>query len=190
MRKLFALLATSALLLGLTACFGGGEEPTTTTEPVTSEQTITAEPEATTQVVEVVTDPDFDAEALFKRLEGVWDIQDEGPDGPIFHFMSFLYHDGKPSKYSGAYEGETSGVGTLVDGRENEDGTATLYFLYPAYDYEDGPVPERTEALQIDMTGLQDGKLRVQITTIWRTYDWETYTYRCKTLREAGIIEL
>ena len=204
MKRVLPVLLAFLLLFGLTACFGGGEDnPMTTPEPTTAEQTtiteaeITtetqavtepAEPEITTQVVEVMTDPDFDAQALFKRLEGVWDSAYERPDGdPIPGFTSFLYDNGKPILHRGVYDGEAGGVGTLIGGRES-GGIGTLYFLYPATDDNlNGSLPERTDALQIDLTNIDDGKLRIQLTTTWYTYDWENNTYRCKTLREAGI---
>ena len=171
------------LLCGLAACVGGVENPTTTAAPETVPMP-TADPEIelTTQVVEAMIDPDFDAEALFQRLEGVWDDSYEFPG-----FMSFIYRDSKPSLYRGVYDGDTDGIGTLSGGRENE-GIATLYFLYPATEGEDGqPVPERTTALQIDVIDMDNEALRVKSTTIWGIHDWHTYTYNCKTLREAGI---
>jgi len=185
-KRILCALLCCLLLLSLTACFGGGDEPTTVPEP-TPEQTTTAEPEIeyTTQVVEVMIDPDFDAQALFERLEGVWD-DDYGIPG----FMSFIYKDGKPSLYCGVYDGETNGVGTLIGGREGTslEAIATLYFLYPASDDElSGPLPERFEELKIDLLDSNDGELRVKHTSIWGTREWRTLTYRCKTLREAGI---
>jgi len=135
-------------------------------------------PEYTTQVVEAVTDPDFDAEALFKRLEGVWNDEYEFPG-----FMRFFYKDGKPSLYSAVYDGESNGVGTLIGGRENAgEGTATLYFQYTAVDDWPGPFPERIDALQIDLTDIDAGKLRVQHKTIWGTPDWHTHTYSGRTM--------
>jgi len=172
------MLLACLLLCGLTACGITTQQPTGTqaiTEP--------GEPVYTTQVVEAVTDPGFDAQALFKRLEGVWNDGYEYPG-----FMSFIYKDGKPILYSGVYDGETSGVGTLMGGRENAgNGTVTLYFQYPAMDDWPGPYPERTDALQIELTGIDGGELRIQVTSIWGTRAWHTYTYRCKTLQEAGI---
>jgi hypothetical protein len=199
------MLLACLLLCGLAACSGGGGDDPTTSPTTVPEQTTTAAPETvpmptadpeaefTTQVVDVKIDPDFDAEALFRRLEGVWDSVYEGPgdghlDGPLRSFKSFIYWDGKPSFYCGAYEGETAGVAVLAGGRENKDGTVTLYFRYPAFHDEDNnPFPERTDSLQIDLSGIDAGELRIQHTNIWRTYDWEDNTYRCKTLREAGI---
>ncbi|MCL1951476.1 MAG: hypothetical protein FWF60_01470 [Oscillospiraceae bacterium] len=200
MKRIIPALLACLLLLGLTACFGGGgDNPATTTEPTeenfatqpieVERTTQPPEPEYTTQVVEVITDPGFDATALFKRLEGVWDHTYQNPEGnPIPGFTSFLYDNGKPILHRGVYDGEAGGVGTLRGGRENEDGTVTLYFLYPATDDNlNGSLPERTDALQIDLANIDDGKLRTRLTTIWHTYDWEDNTYRCKTLREAGI---
>ena len=194
MKKLFAWLLAAALLLGLTACFGGSEDkPTTTLEPA---QTTTEAPETvpmptadpdieyTTQVVDAKSATDFDAEALCKRLEGVWNDNYEIPG-----FMSFIYKNGKPSLYVGAYDGETSGIGTLTGGSAgaNDEGIAMLYFLYPAIEDWPGPLPERTDALQIDLAGIDGGALRIQYTTIWSTGEWNAFTYRCKTLQEAGI---
>ena len=189
MRRIFSVFLACLLLCGLAACFGGnGDNPTATPEPTTSAQTTATEEEYTTQVVEAVIDPDFDAQALFKRLEGVWDTPHPELEG-IFGFLSFIYKDGKPILYGGVYDGESSGIGTLVGGNENE-GIATLYFQYPAVDDWPGPFPERTDALKIDLTGIGDGELRIQQTTIWWTYDWRAFTYRCRTLREAGIKEI
>ena len=187
MKRFFTLLIAATLLLcGLAACGTATPQPVetqATTEPTEIEfPTQLAEVEYTTQAVKAEIDPNFDAEALFKRLEGVWD-----DDSEYLGFTSFVYKDGKPSLYCGAYDGDTSGVGALTGGRENEEGVVTLYFLYPAVDDVDGPIPERTTALQIDLTGIADGKLDAQQTTIWMTYERETLTYRCKTLREAGI---
>jgi len=193
MKKLFALLVAAVLLLGLTACGGGRDNPTTAPDTTPAQTTTaiservpmpTAAPgiEMTTQVVEMVTDPDFDAQALFQRLEGVWNDEYEYPG-----FVSFIYRDGKPILYSGVYDGE-AGIGTLTDGRENVGGgTVTLYFQYPAVEDWPALIPERTDALQIDLTGIDGGELRIQVTSIWGTRDWHTYTYRCKTLQEAGI---
>jgi hypothetical protein len=203
MKRIVSTLLACLLLLGLTACGTAIQQPTETqaitepteadfaTQPIEAEHTTQpAEMEYTTQVVEAIIDPDFDAEALFKRLEGVWDHKYERPDGVRSRasgFTSFIYDNGKPILYRGVYDGEAWGVGTLVGGREG-DGIATLYFLYPATDDNlNGPLPERTDALQIDLAGIDDGELRIQLTTIWYTYDWENITYRCKTLREAGI---
>jgi len=48
MKKLFALLMIAALLLGLTACFSGGEDnPTTTPDTMPTQTTTTPEPTAT-----------------------------------------------------------------------------------------------------------------------------------------------
>ena len=201
MKRILSVLLACLLLCGLAACGTAIEqpeetqaiteiaEPEITTQPIEVEHTtMPPEVEYTTQVVEMKIDPDFDAESLFKRLEGVWDSEYERPDGdPILGFTSFLYDNGKPILHRGAYDGEAGGVGTLIGGRESE-GIAVLYFLYPATDDNlNGSLPERTDALQIDLTNIDDGKLRIQLTTIWRTYDWVNNTYRCKTLREAGI---
>ena len=103
MRKLLSLALTAAIMLGLGACFGG-DKPTTApdttpvqttiaTQEATPMPTADSDIEFTTQVVEAATDPDFDAEALFKRLEGVWNDNSEIPG-----FMSFIYKDGKRQK--------------------------------------------------------------------------------------------
>jgi len=192
MKRIVSALLACLLLLGLTACGAATEQPTETqaiTEPAEPEFTTQAvEADYTTQVVDVAFDPNFDAEALFKRLEGVWDAPRPEFEGTPWIFRSFIYEDGKPYFYCGAYEGGTPGPAALTGGRENADGTVTLYFLYPAFNDEDNnPYPERTDSLQIDLTNIGNGTLRVRQTNIWRTYDWETCTYRCKTLREAGL---
>lgn len=180
MKKLFALLMAAAMPLGLGACFGsGGDNPTTTPA-----QTTTIEPEFTTQVVEAIIDPDFDAEALFNRLEGYWNTW---PEDHKPCFVGFIYHESKPSLYIGVYDGEHSGIGTLIGGKANaNEAIATLYFQYPAFDDVDGPVPERTTELQIDLLDIDKEELRVQHTTIWRTYEWEGYIYGGKTMQEAS----
>ena len=185
MKKLIALLMTAALLLGLTACIGSGENnPTIQPETTSTETQVpidTPAPEPTTQVVEAITDPDFDADALFKRLEGYWNGNSGHPG-----FTAFIYKDGKPSLWCGAYDGEHSGYGALTGGNENaNEAMATLYFLYPAFDDVDGPVPKRTSELQIDLLDIANEKLRVQHTTIWMTYEWESFTYGGKTMEEA-----
>jgi len=163
------------------------EKPTVPMQTTTAAQETSPMPiadpniEFTTQVVEAVTDPDFDAVALFKRLEGVWNDNNEIPG-----FMSFICKDGKPSLYCGVYDGDTPGVAALTGGREIEGGIAVLYFLYPAFDDVDGPIPERTDELQIDLTNLDNRKLQVQRTTIWGIQG-SALTYRCKTLQKAGI---
>ena len=186
MKRILVVLLACLLLCGLVACGTTTEQPTETVAPEITTQAVlepTAPPEITTQVVEAMTDPDFDAEALFQRLEGVWDDDYEIPG-----FVSFIYKSGKPSLYSGVYNGETNGVGALIGGNESvNEGIVTLYFLYPAFDDVDSPVPERTSALQIDLTGIDDGELRIQTTSIWHTSKWRACTYRCKTLREAGV---
>ena len=183
MKWVIPALLACLLMCGLTACFGGGgENPTTTATP---EQTTTEEPEFTTQIVEAMIDPDFDAQTLFQRLKGFWNDSFEYPG-----FMGFVYADGKPSLFSGIYESETNGIGTLIGGRENiGEGTVTLYFQFPAYTNEDGyPVPERTEELQIDLTGIDNGELRIRRKTIWWTYEWSAYTYGGKTAQDVGIM--
>ena len=201
MKRTVSVLLACLLLCGLAACGTTIEQPTETqaiteiAEPEITTQVVDAEyttqpaePEYTTKIVEAMIDPDFDAEGLFKRLEGVWDTPRPEIEGIPYGFTSFIYRDGKPSLLCGAYESETSGFATLTGGRENEDGTVTLYFLYPAFDDQDNnPVPERTDSLQIDLAGIDNGKLHFQQTNIWRTYEWETRTYRCKTLQEAGL---
>jgi len=186
MKRVMLIALACLLLCGLAAC-GGSDRPNPDAPTMDENAPPTTDaPELTTQIVEAATDPNFDAQALFKRLEGVWNTPHPELEG-ILGFMSFIYKDGKPILYGGVYDGESSGVGTLIGGRESEDGIAVLYFQYPAVDDWPGPYPERTDALQIDLTGIDDGELRIQQTTIWYTYDWRTFTYRCKTLREAGI---
>jgi len=180
MKRAISTLLACLLLCGLAACGVATEQPTETqaiTEPT--------EPEFTTQVVEAMIDPEFEAEALFKRLEGIWDTPHPELEG-IYGFISFIYRDGKPSFYSGVYDGETNGVGTLIGGNGSE-GIATLYFQYPAVEDWPGPFPERTEELQIDGTRFGDGTLHIRHKTIWGTSEWRACTYRCKTLQEAGI---
>ena len=204
MKPIVSVLLACLLLLVLAAC--GTELPVetqattesaaqnTTTQPTGVETTTQiveakhptqpAEMEYTTQVVKAEIDPNFDADALFKRLEGVWNDDYENPG-----FMGFFYKDGKPSLFRGVYNGDADHTSTLTGGRENAgEGTVTLYFRYPGYNDEDNnPVPERTDAMQIDLAGIDDGTLRVQDTSIWHTGEWHTLTYRCKTLAETGI---
>ena len=197
MKRVFPVLLACLLLLGLTACGAAIELPeetqavTDTAEPEITTQVVEAEfptqpaePEFTTKVVEAMIDPDFDAEALFKRLEGVWDDDYEYPG-----FMSFIYKDNKSIMYSGVYDGEANRIGTLIGGNESaNEGIATLYFQYPAYNgVDDLPVPERNSAVQINLTGIDDGELRILHDSIWGNNGWRTYVYHCKTLQEAGI---
>jgi len=165
MKRAVSALFACLLLCGLVACGTATEQPTET------------------QAVTEPTEPEFDAQALFKRLEGVWNDDYEIPG-----FMSFIYRDGKPSLYSGVYDGEANPIGTLIGGDESEEGVAVLYFLRPAYIDEDkDPIPEHIDVLQIDLTDIDDGVLRIQMTTVWGTSKWRTCNYRCKTLQEAGI---
>ncbi|MCL2507768.1 MAG: hypothetical protein FWF05_01190 [Oscillospiraceae bacterium] len=196
MKRLLALLITATLLLlGLSACFDGSEDnPTTTQEPATTQEPMSAQeptttqmatdaPEPTTQVVEAMTDTDFDAQALFKRLEGYWNDEYDPPRGFPHGFTSFIYQDGKPFLHCGAYGGEHSGYAALIGGRESDESIVALYFLYPASDDDMyGPLPERTTELQIDLTGIDNGELRIQHKGIFGTTDWIIYTYDGKTM--------
>ena len=179
MKRVISALLACLLLCGLAACGTTSQQPTET-QAFTED----SEPVYTTQVIDAIIDTDFDTEALFKRLEGVWDDEYEFPG-----FMSFNYKDDKPSLYSGVYDGESNGYGALIGGRENaNEAMATLYFQYPAVDDWPGPFPERTEELQIDLLDIDAGKLRVQHKTIWGTRDWHAYTYGGRTMQEAGAV--
>jgi len=178
MKHVISALLACLLPLGLTACFGGGDSPT-----AAPEQTTIAAPEPTTQVVEAATDPNFDAEVLFRRLEGIWDDEYMYPG-----FMSFIYRDGKPCEYSGVYDGEANQIGTMTGGESTGEGIAMLIFWYPAYnDVDDELVPERTGTMWIDLTNIDNGTIRIKRETYWGTKDWHNYTYNCKTLQDAGI---
>jgi len=157
------------LLCGLAACGITTQQPTETqaiTEP--------GEKVYTTLPAEVAIDPDFDAEALFERLEGVWDDDYETPG-----FVSFIYEDGKPSLCYGPYDGTNSGFGELVGGRSTGEDKTALSFIFPA-NTEEGYVP--TVTVQIDLTDLDGGKLSMQLECFYEIGDWETYTYGGKTL--------
>jgi len=128
-----------------------------------------------------VTDPNFDAVALFKRLEGYWNDHYEYPG-----FTQFMYRDGKPSLYGGVWDGEANAVGTMTGGKSVGEGIAALTFWYPAIDEWPGPWPERTETMWIDFTGLDNGTIRIKRETYWGTKDWHDYTFGGKTKQEAA----
>jgi len=129
-----------------------------------------------------VTDPNFDADALFRRLEGYWNDHYEYPG-----FTRFMYRDGKPSMYSAVWDGEGSDAGTLTDGQSTGEDMAALTFWYPAMDDNlNGPRPERTETMWIDFTGLDNGTIRIKHETYWGTKDWHVHTFGGKTEQEAA----
>jgi len=66
MKKLFALLMTAALLLGLTACFGSnGDKPTTVQEPTPAQTTIV---EAGTTIAAAPVSPDELSQRLIEEI--------------------------------------------------------------------------------------------------------------------------
>lgn len=191
MKKLSALLITAALLLGLTACFGGGDKPTNAPD-TTPAQTTTAETETTTQVVEAVIDPDFEAKNLFNRLEGYWNTAVKEEGYTLRWFIHFHYNDGKPSIYRGVWEAEGSDTGELIGGRSTGENTAELAFLVPAIT-EEGELymhPELTVVVSLDLSGFDsDGKIGMKINNyavLGGNGAWHTYTYGGKTMQEAS----
>ena len=176
MKRVISTLLGGLLLCGLATC-------NITTEQPTGTQAIT-EPGEPVYTVEATIDPDFDAEALFKRLEGVWNTPhpEFGFDGR--YIVSFTYQDGKPCLYFGDYDSKGSGFGKLVGGQRTDENKAELSFLFPISS-EVGFAP--TVTVRIDFTGLDEGKLSMQLACAYEIGDWETYTYNCKTLQEAGI---
>ena len=179
MKKLLSLSLAILLALSLAACAGGDEE-TTTTEPVTI-----TEPATTTLLTE--TNPAFDYMELFNRLEGCWNNsgRDMG-DWLMFGFVGFVYYNNRPCVIFGLYEGESTGYIEVTDGYSTGENKAALTIFFPAQP-EDAmyPGPERTETVHIDMTGLEDsGKIDVKRETSFGG-DWITYTYGGKTIDEA-----
>ena len=193
MRKLLFLALTAALLLGLGAC-GSGEDNPMTVPDTTNVQTTIATPEATIQVVEAIIDPDFDAEALFQRLEGYWNTEIEEEGYTLRWFVRFHYNeynDAKPSLYCGAWESEGSDTGELVGGRSTGENTAELAFLFPAItgDGELPMHPELTAVVSLDFSALDcDGEIAIKINnySVLGNGAWHTYTYGGKTMQEAA----
>jgi len=184
MKKLLALTLALALAFGLAACFGGGgntEAPTTESTP--------AEPDITTiaDYEPAPTDPDFDAAALFKSLEGYWNDTYLYPG-----FVSFEYREGKPILWGGVYDGEGNQISELAGGADAGDGMVTLNFIYPAITEDnsfDGYYsirPEMTETVLLDLAGLEAGSIRVRRASPYWSRDWHTYTYGGKTMSEAA----
>ena len=172
MKRVISTLLACLLLCGLTACG-------TTTEQPTETQAIT-EPGEPVYTVEVAIDPDFDAEALFRRLEGAWNTPH--PDYGFerrFTFVKFMYQDGKPCLCYGDYDNANSGIGKLIGGQRTGENKAELSFLFPA-NTEEGYAP--TVTVRIDFTDLGGGKLSMQLVCHYDTGEWEDYTYGGKTL--------
>jgi len=184
MKKFLSLALALVLALGLAACLGNGRNPTQLT---TTESTPT-EPDYTTIAgwEPAPVDPDFDAEGLFKRLEGWWNTRYDDGTYITFQFVNFVYQDGKPCLYTGVYESEGTSFGELVGGASLGENMATLNFWSPEPEGGLwGGRPEMTETVTLDLTGLEDGTIRMKRECpIW-SVDWVTYTYGGETFGEA-----
>jgi len=191
MRRIASALLACLLLFGLAACGAVAEQLTETqaitesteaeftTQPTEPEITTQpTEPEIATQIIAAI-DPDFDAEALFKRLEGVWN-----DDYEILGFVSFIYEDGKPNLCFGPYDNKSSGIGKLVGGQSTGEDKAELSFLFPgnAEGVEAYMRDDVTVTVRIDFTGLDGEKIDMQLVTYFEIGEWETYAYGGKAL--------
>ena len=166
--------------------------PVTTDMPEPTQATIDAL-NITTQVVEAVIDPKFNAEALFKRLEGYWNTEIEEERYTLRSFIRFHYNehnDDKPSLYRGIWEAEGSDTGELIGGRSTGENIAELVFLFPTLS-EDGELPghpELTAVVSIDFGGIDSGG---EITMKLNNYSalgngaWHTYTFGGMTMAET-----
>gem|GEM_PF-5125063 len=147
----------------------------------------------TTQVVEAVIDPDFDAQALFKRLDGYWNTETEKEGYTLRWFICFhnnVHNNGKPSIYRGIWEAEGSDTGELIGGRSTGEYTAELAFLFPVLT-EEGELPahpELTAVVSIDFGGIDSGGeiiMKLNNYSALGNGAWHTYTYGGKTMAEA-----
>ena len=189
MKRFFALMLAGLLLLGLGACIdSGGNKPTTTPAPTTTDT-----PEPTAQIVEAVIDPEFNAEALFKSLEGYWNTEIEEEGYTLRSFIRFHYNehnDDKPSLYRGIWEAEGSDTGELIGGRSTGENIAELVFLFPTLS-KDGELPghpELTTVATVDFSNLDSGgeiTMKVNNYSVLGNGAWHTYTFGGKTMAEA-----
>ena len=101
-------------------------------------------------------------------------------------FVGFIYTDEQPAIYYGIYQSGFGDSGKIVNARAVSQREAELTIRIPAIpdDHMDGPQPERTETVYVDISNYNDNRLNIKIGNTGSS-EWHTYEYGGGSLEDA-----